>query len=390
MGLMRWQRLHKLVYLACAAGVIHYYWLVKSDIRLPVLYGAMFAFLMFARVPWLWQNARKKNFAVRLTKIHRETSDTVTLTFVLPGGKPLGSRPGQFLTFDWVINGQRLSRSYSISSAPGRAGSFDITVKKQGIVSTFLNESAQEGLTVMANGPYGRFVLNLAEHEAPVFFTAGSGITPILSMLRHIEEVSPECDVTLFYASRDAGQIIFRSELDRLKTRLKNFRLLQIITRPDAEWTGERGELTKEMVLKALPRAAGRTFFLCGPERFMTAAKAILTSLGVGPNRILQERFAPGAAAWVRAEVVPCTVEFTRSRKRFECTSYETLLSVAERNRIDIPASCRVGQCGTCATRVLAGSVEMESDEGLSPAQRAEGFSLLCVGRARGMVSIEA
>jgi glycine betaine catabolism B len=357
---------------------------------LPAMYGGILAVLLVARVPWLWKKARNGGFRVRLAGIQRETNDAVTLTFSLPEGKTLRSKPGQFLTFNWVVNGQTLPRSYSISSAPSRVGSFDVTVKKQGIVSTFLNESAREGLTVVANGPYGRFVLDLAEHRAPVFFAAGSGITPILSMLRHIEEASPACDLTLFYTSRDERQIIFKAELESLAARLSRFRFVPIVTRPSAEWAGERGQLTKEIVLKALPALEGKTFFLCGPAGYMTAVNAILASLGVGANQIHQERFAPGAVAYGPRESVPCTVEFTRSGKRLECNSTETLLSVAERNGIDIPASCRIGQCGTCATRVLAGEVEMESDEGLDPALRDEGFSLLCVGRARGMISLEA
>lgn len=389
MGLKRWQRLHRLVYVSAGAAVIHYYWLVKSDVRLPVMYGAILVVLLVARVPWLWKKARNEGFRVRLTGTHRETNDAITLTFSLPKGKTLQSKPGQFLTFNWVVDGQTLPRSYSISSVPSRVGSFDVTVKKQGIVSTFLNESAQEGLTVFANGPYGRFVLNLAEHRAPVFFAAGSGITPILSMLRHIEEVSPGCEVTLLYASRDEQQIIFKAELDRLATRLSKLRLVPIVTKPSVEWLGER-ELTKELVLKIIPAVDDKTFFLCGPAGFMTAVNAILTSLGAGAKQIHQERFVPAAVAYAPRETVPCTVEFTKSGKRLECNSNETLLSVAERNDIDIPASCRIGQCGTCATRVLAGEVEMESDEGLSPALRAEGFSLLCVGRARGTVSLEA
>jgi sulfoxide reductase heme-binding subunit YedZ len=390
MGLKRWERLHKLVYLSGAAAVIHYYWLVKSDIRLPALYGLILAVLLLARVPLLWTRTRDAGFRVRLTRIQRETSDAVTLTFSLPEGKTFASKPGQFITFSWVVNGQKLPRSYSISSEPGRVGSFDITVKRQGVVSTFLNQSAREGLVVRANGPYGWFVLDLAQHRAPVFFAAGSGITPILSMLRHIEETSPKCDVTLFYASRDEHQMIFRAELARLAARLNEFRFVPIVTRPDAEWTGERGELTKEMVLRSLPGVEGRTFFLCGPARFMDAARTILNSFAVDAQQIHQERFTPAAVDWTGSESVPCTVEFTRSRKRLQCNSAETVLSVAERNGVDIPASCRIGQCGTCATRVLAGEIEMESDEGLSPGQRAEGFSLLCVGRARGMVSIEA
>jgi sulfoxide reductase heme-binding subunit YedZ len=390
MGLRRWERLHKLVYLSAAAAVIHYYWLVKSDIRLPALYGGILAILLFARIPLLWKKTQGTGFPVRLTGIHRETSDAVTLTFSLPDGKTLASKPGQFITFNWVVNGQKLPRSYSISSEPGRTGSFDITVKRQGVVSTFLNDSSREGLVVRANGPYGRFVLDLAEHRAPVFFAAGSGITPILSMLRHIEKASQDCDVTLFYASRDEHQMIFRAEIERLAARLDGFRFVPIVSRPGPEWSGERGELTKEMVLRSLPDAEGRTFFLCGPARFMDAAKTILASFAVDANQIHRERFAPGAVAHTGGETVPCTVEFTRSRKSLQCNSTETLLSVAERNGIDIPASCRIGQCGTCATRVLAGEIEMESDEGLSPALRAEGFSLLCVGRARGMVSVEA
>ena len=389
MGLQRWPLLHRLVYMSAAAAVIHYYWLVKSDVRLPVMYGAILAVLLAARVPWLWKKARGEGFRVRLIGIHRETNDAVTLTFSPLRGKTLQSKPGQFVTFNWVVNGQTLPRSYSISSAPSRVESFDVTVKKQGIVSTFLNESAREGLTVVANGPYGRFVLNLAEHRTPVFFAAGSGITPILSMLRHIEDNSPECEVTLFYASRDERQIIFEAEIDRLAARLSKFRLVPIVTRPSVEWAGER-KLTKEIVLKTLPAVGDKTFFVCGPAGFMIAVNAILTSLGVGPNQMHQERFVPGAVAFASRETVPCTVEFTRSGKRPECNSTETLLSVAERNGIHIPASCRIGQCGTCATRVLAGEVEMESDEGLSPALRAEGFSLLCVGRARGVVSLEA
>jgi glycine betaine catabolism B len=267
MGLKRWQRLHRLVYVGAAAAVIHYYWLVKSDVRLPVMYGAILAALLVARVPWLWKKARDEGFRVRLTGIRRETNDAVTLTFSLPRGKILQSKPGQFLNFKWLVNGQTLPRSYSISSSPSRVGSFDVTVKKQGIVSTFLNESAREGLTVVANGPYGRFVLNLAEHRAPVFFAAGSGITPILSMLRHIEEASPECDVTLLYGSRDERQIIFKTELDRLAARLTKFRFVPIVTKPSVEWAGERGELTKKMVLKTLPAVEDRTFFLWPPQQ---------------------------------------------------------------------------------------------------------------------------
>ena len=110
-----------------------------------------------------------------------------------------------------------------------------------------------------------------------MFLAAGSGITPILSMLRYIEETSPECNGILLYASRNERQIIFKAELERFAARLSNFRFVPIVTRPSVEWSGERGQLTKEMVLKALPVFENKTFFLCGPAGFMSAIEVVLT-----------------------------------------------------------------------------------------------------------------
>ena len=390
MGVQSWQRLHKLVYLSGFAAVIHYYWLVKSDIRLPAVYGAILAVLLLARLPSLSKKKVAGGFRVTLAHVHHETDDAVTLTFALPPKRSLAAKPGQFLTFDWMVNGQKLSRSYSISSAPQKTGYFDITVKKQGVVSTFLNETAREGLEVVAYGPYGRFYLDGTHHVEPVFFAGGSGITPILSMLLHLETTSPDSPALLFYACRDDRQIIFRAELERLAQRLPRLRVISIISQPSASWTGERGLISEALVARELGSAMGKTFFLCGPPPFMSGVKEILRSLGAASSQILQERFTAPAAPPKEAERVTCTVEFAKSGRRLECTSADLLLSVAERNGIEIPASCRVGQCGTCATRILSGDVEMESDEGLSPVMRAEGFILLCVGRARGLVTIDA
>jgi ferredoxin-NADP reductase/DMSO/TMAO reductase YedYZ heme-binding membrane subunit len=391
LGVARWNRLHKLVYLGAAAAVVHYYWLVKSDIRLPVMYGSTLTVLMLARLQQSWARRSQAGVPVKLIRIHRETDDAVTLTFALPPSKTLSIKPGQFMTFDWLVNGEKAPRSYSVSSQPSRGESFDITVKKQGLVSTFLNETARVGLEVVAHGPYGRFALDATQHSAAVFFAGGSGITPIISMLRHLEEVSPNATAVLFYASRNDRQIIFQRELDRLKAKLPNLLIIQVVSEPSPAWGGERGRINRDMVERTLSSVGGKTFFLCGPEGFMVEAQQILTSLAVQPTQILRERFSPSAAAPSDSRrIVQCTVEFVSAAKTVTCTSADTLLSAAEKHGIAIPASCRIGQCGTCATRVLRGHVEMETDEGLTPTMRSEGFGLLCVGRARGMVSLDA
>ena len=183
LGGRRWQLLHRLIYFSAIGGVIHYYWLVKSDIRLPVLYGATLTVLLAYRVFALRANRPESVKWLRLVRIERQTKNAVTLRFRLAENRPLRPKPGQFLTFDWVMDGKKLPRSYSISSSPLQTY-IETTVKKQGLVSSFLNENAKVGLMVNAHGPYGQFYFDEGQHRRIVLFASGSGITPIMAMLR--------------------------------------------------------------------------------------------------------------------------------------------------------------------------------------------------------------
>ncbi len=389
LGPRRWQWLHRLIYISGLAAVIHYYWLVKSDIRLPALCGAILMLLLTARLPGLRTN-QSKTTALKLLSIKRQTKDTVTLRFPLSGSQRLGARPGQFLTFDWIVDGKKLPRSYSISSSPLRTAYVEITVKEHGIVSSFLNRDAQEGLTVEAHGPYGQFYFDERRHRSIVLFAGGSGITPIISMLRYIEETTPDTDITLFYAVRTEHDVVFAEVLEKLRTRLPRFRCLVVASRPGVQWRGARGYLGRVLIEQHLGPISHQTFFLCGPAGFMATVKEILTSLGVRGDQILQERFTVGAPRATSSAASTCTVDFTKSGRKYEGSSAETLLMIAEKCGIDVPYSCRVGQCGTCVTRVLEGEVEMDVEEGLDPGLRTQGYRLLCVGRARGVVRLDA
>ena len=144
------------------------------------------------------------------------------------------------------------------------------------------------------------------------------------------------------------------------------------------------------MIAAQLNGIGQQTFFLCGPVGFMATVKEALLSLGASAGQIRQERFTIGSSDPARASVTTCSVEFAKSGGKYECSSADSLLKIAESHGVDIPSSCRVGQCGTCATRVIEGEVEMETDEGLEPAMRAQGYRLLCVGRALGDVRLDA
>src|SRR5580704_13974477 len=161
---------------------------------------------------------------LRLASITAQTSNAKTLRFIVPSNRKLHSRPGQFLTFSFLFDGKKVTRSYSICSSPARSGYVEITPKRvsQGCASIFLNEHAPVGMTVEANGPFGEFCFDENQHHNVVLVAAGGGITPIMAMLRYMDDLCIQTAVTLLYCVRTSGDIIFESELADLQTRLQN------------------------------------------------------------------------------------------------------------------------------------------------------------------------
>jgi ferredoxin-NADP reductase len=330
---------------------------------------------------------------LRLVRITPQAPDARTLRFALPTGKAIDARPGQFLTFSFLVDGKTEVRCYSICSSPARSGYVEITPKRvaNGRVSVFLNDRARVGMTVEATGPFGRFCLDPANDPRVVLLAAGSGITPMMAMLRYIDDLGLETDVTLLYCARTSKDILFRRELEELPARVRHFRLHVMLSQPDPEWPGARGHISRDFVRQAVPETDGRVFFLCGPPPFMDAAREILTALGVNPEAIRQESFGGGAIPLPpRPDEGGFSVEFARSGKAGTIRDGETLLQAAAANGVEIPSACRQGQCGTCKTRLLGGRVRMAADHGLDPESRARGYVLTCVARAEGDVKLDA
>ena len=330
-----------------------------------------------------------------LEQIELQTHDTKTLRFQIPKERQLRAKPGQFLTFQWTIDGQRFMRSYTVSSSPLHGNYVEITPKRMenGCVSVFLNDRAKPGLRVEASGPYGHFYFDETLHKSIVLIAAGSGITPMISILRYIEDLKLATSVTLLYCVRTGADIIFQSELARLKRSLSNFKYEVSVSQPDPAWTGHSGRLTRGFISQHVIDLDSPTFFLCGPKGFMDAACQILSSLRVRQERILQESFGESRRSTEfrpqEARAVD-TVVFLRSGKVCQGSAGSTLLDLAEKNSVQIPFGCRQGQCGTCATRVLSGAVRMDVEAGLSPEQKIAGYVLPCVGRPEGTVVLSA
>jgi ferredoxin-NADP reductase len=337
----------------------------------------------------------KDSMNLLLARIEQQTHDTRTLRFQVPKERRLSAKPGQFLTFQWTIDGQRVTRSYTISSSPTHENYVEITPKRieDGCVSVFLNERAKPGLSVEASGPYGRFYFDETLHKSIVLIAAGSGITPMISMLRYIDDLELPTPVTLLYYVRTAADIIFQNEIARLRASLPNFKYEVCLSRPDPAWNGPRGRLTAEFVTRHVIDLNSPTFFLCGPKGFMDNARQILSTLDVNQDQILEESFGESKRSTaIRAlGTSPAeTVVFIHSHKVCKVSAGSTLLDLAERNEVQIPYGCRQGLCGTCATRVLSGTVQMDVEAGLTAEQKTAGYVLPCVSRAQGTVVLAA
>ena len=200
--------------------------------------------------------------------------------------------------------------------------------------------------------------------------------------------------MTLLYCVRTSEDIIFKAELEEIRGVVPSFDYYVSVSQPEAGWNGHTGRLSRGFVLECTSDLESSTVFLCGPTGFMETAHEILTSLGVDQSRIKQESFGEQRASEISTEQLEAQnvgiVEFLTSRKSCKLNPRLTLLEVAENNGVQIPYGCRQGHCGTCATRVLCGSVRMATDEGLTPEQITAGYVLPCVTKAEGTVVVAA
>jgi ferredoxin-NADP reductase len=335
-------------------------------------------------------------FVLQLIRITEQTSDAKTLRFAVNGDRKLDALPGQFLTFNFLFDGKKETRCYSICSSPARSGYVEITPKKvkNGCVSVYLNDRAAVGMTVEATGPFGQFCFNPAEHKNVVLLAAGSGITPMIGMLRFMDDLCLDTPVTLLYCVRTRHDVFFRQEFEDLKNRRKDFQYHLLLSHPDPEWTGASGHLHRDFIREAVPEMKDREFFLCGPPPFMDLAKNLLQELGAEPGRIRQEIFGGAGAAPKPPQPASAdtgfVLEFAKSGKSAPALEGQTLLEAATEAGVEIPSACRQGQCGTCKTRLLAGDVRMTAENGLDPESKARGFVLTCVGHANGNVRLDA
>jgi ferredoxin-NADP reductase/DMSO/TMAO reductase YedYZ heme-binding membrane subunit len=427
LGPRAWKRLHRLAYVIAIAGVVHYYLLVKSDVRIPLAFagvvGVLLAFRLGAHYvhlrtlarraqarPAAAAPARKRAFwsgDLTIARIFDETPDVKTFRFVSPDGGPLPFThvAGQYLNLALTIDGRRVARSYTIASSPTRSAYCEISVKrtKDGYASQHLHDTWREGDRVRVSAPAGKFVF--AGHEATrvVLLAGGIGITPMMAVLRSLTDRGWRGDIYLLFSVRVVADIVFRDELAYLQSRFANLHVRIVVSRdPETPWDGLRGQITRDVIADFVPGLAHGPVLLCGPAPMMTAMREILVGMGVPDADVWQEAFvSPPAARADDAEAADETdealpdgalasVSFARSGKVASCGSDQSLLDVAEDIGVDLPYECRSGVCGQCKTRLLSGRVRMDVQDALSAADRANGFILACQAHVLRDIEVDA
>ncbi|WP_429810501.1 FAD-binding oxidoreductase [Ensifer sp. B1-9] len=321
--------------------------------------------------------------------VHQETHDVKTFTFACPKGKRFAFEAGQYFLFDLDVEGEPESRCYSISSSPKRSNAFSVTVKRVagGKISNWLHDSLTANAKVKANGPLGHFIRPNARKY--LFLSGGSGITPLMAMVREIADTCEPSDVVFMHAARTPKDLIFRDELANLANRVKGLRLqfLPEVVSGEANWSGLTGRISAAYLKLAVPDIAERVVMCCGPAPFMAAARTISAELGVPPSNYIEESFDAAVIDDVDTPAVeqPATrrfqVEFSKQARKIEVAEEQTVLSCAKKAGVKLPSSCSNGVCGTCKSKLVSGSVEMKHNGGIRQREIDAGLFLPCCSK---------
>jgi glycine betaine catabolism B len=436
LGAKRWKLLHRLAYVAIAGGVLHYFLLVKSDVRQPLAFAGVVTVLFAARgvagavdlrrsairtkdrhAPTS-PAAPKRAFyrgELQVIGIFQETPDVKTFRLAPPGGGtlPFVHQPGQYLTLQQQVDGARVTRCYTIASPPSRNAYCEITVKRetQGLSSRNLHDQLRRGDRLAITAPAGRFVFDGRGADRIVLIAGGVGITPLMSITRYLTDTGWAGEIDFIFAARSRADIIFREELRLLETRFPNLHVRVILSRADGdpEWTGERGRLSVPLLKQWVADWQTAPVYVCGPQAMMDGMNDLLRELGTPAEHIHTEAFVSPAnidkpdlqttstqtagnqaAAAVNGSAVEATIRFAKSGRETIAPSPQTVLEAAEEIGLDLPFECRAGICGQCKVRLARGRVVMDTEEALSPAEKKAGLILACQSHALEDLVVEA
>jgi len=335
-----------------------------------------------------------KFYSLNIKEIRTETPDTVSISLTIPAdlAEHFNYKAGQYLTFKSIIKGEDVRRSYSICSAPSEQD-LRVAVKRidQGLFSSFATNDLKAGQQIEVMPPMGSFIVNPDSSTTKnyVFFAAGSGITPVLSMVKTLLEIEKSSTIYLFYVNKSKADTIFKNSLDTLATSNSNLKLVYLFTREESGNAMTNGRIDKTkceaLFSNYLTNVKIDAIYSCGPEEMIMTVKDYFISKGIDKSKIHFELFTASAKAAdtptlnhanVDAEM---TVIMDDESFNFNLsTTGKSILQASQDAGADVPFSCKGGVCCTCKAKVMEGSAKMDLNYSLEPEEVAAGYILTC------------
>ncbi len=325
-----------------------------------------------------------------VTEVRVETPSVKSFRLQNPDGKslPFSFFAGQFLAVSLSSGAEGLQRCYTISSSPSKRDYCEITVKRDGRVSSLLHDTYAAGSRLQVSGPMGRFTFNDEDADEIVMVAGGVGLTPLMSKLRYLRDTRWPGRIDLIYSARSGREVIFEEELRELAQIAANIHVQVTVTGDDLAWLGARGRLDAGRLAALVPNITDRLVHICGPTEMAAATQKMLRELGVSDSRIEMESFGrPRSSPAAGAD--EHEVNFAWSQRSVTAASGQTILDAALAAGISLDHGCRAGVCGRCKTILLEGDVTIDCDFVLTSEQKARGIILTCQAHAAGTVIVD-
>ena len=352
---------------------------------------------LFAQAPAPWNCEHDE---LECCYVRQDTADVKSFVFKCPQSRFFSFLPGQFITLELEIGGERINRTYTISSSAARPFLINITVKRvdQGKVSNWLHDNLRVGSKIKAMGPGGSFSCLNHPAEKYLMLSGGSGVTPMLSMMRTFHDLSYNHDIAFVHSARSPADIICHQEFDLMERNLPGFHAFYICAERGEQksWKGPIGLLDQHMLKMLVPDYLEREIFTCGPAPYMQAIRSLLEEDGFDLAHYHEESFTFSTPAEAMDAYKPAitivstsaspsaskfTVEFSKRGGSISCDAQSTILDAARQAGIRLPASCSQGICGTCKVKMASGEVLMAHNGGIRQREIDNGYILACCSK---------
>lgn len=328
-----------------------------------------------------WDIVEVKEVAKETTEIWIKPSKNINVNF----------EPGQFLTVLFDLDGEEIRRGYSIASSPHELPIVHLAIKRQsdGFASTHLLDQLKKGEKIKTLPPLGNFtvVTNPENKNNYIMIGAGSGITPLMAMIKAVLNNEPKSKVLLVYGNHDEDSIIFKTDIERLQNKHSNFSVIHTLSNANNNWKGETGRISKEQLIvfikDFLEESEKGEYYICGPTGMMQTAFESLEELNVSKNQIHREIYNTKVVE-DDEEIDEVTREVTiileGEKYKITVEPDESILEKALSEGLPVPNSCQYGSCGTCRAELLSGKLKLVDQSVLSEEEIEQGYCLTCVG----------